>query len=378
MSVDASGATAGERAEGAMSILQSLFAGKSRDLVGLDISASAVKLVELSRRGDRYTLEAYAIEPLPANAVNDKQAIDPQVVGECIARAVAHAGTRLKQAAVAVAGASVITKVIQMPESLSELDLEEQIKVEADQYIPYALDEVALDFRVIGPGAPGSAQVDVLLAACRKEQVETRCAAIEIAGLKPVVVDIESNALQNSALLLQPQMPDGGHGRTIALIDMGATTTSVLILHDLQAVYTRAQSFGGRQLLEDMMRYYGMTLEEAQQARRFNNLPDGFATDVLEPFIADMGQQIERSLQFFFASSSQHGQIDQVLLAGGCAGIEGVDRQLHGQLRIPVAIAEPFAGMGYSSRIKPAALTRDAASLLIAGGLALRAFDPPN
>ena len=359
-----------------MSIMQSLFGTKSRELIGLDISSSAIKLVELAKRGDRYTVESYAIEPLPANAVADKQILDPQAVAECIARAVNRAGTRIRQAALAVSGASVITKIIQMPESLSELDLEEQIKVEADQYIPYSIDEVALDFQVLGQSAAGSGQVDVMLAACRKDQVETRCAAIELAGLTPKIVDIEANALQNSALLLRHQMPDRGRDRTIALIDMGATTTSVLVLQNLQAVYTRDQSFGGRQLLEDMMRYYGMTLEEASQARRFNNLPDGFELEVLEPFVADMGQQIDRSLQFFFASSPQHGQIDQIILAGGCSGIEHVDRQLADQLQIPVVIAQPFANLSASPRAKPSQLSRDSASLLIASGLALRAFDP--
>ncbi|MDZ4077517.1 pilus assembly protein PilM [Hydrocarboniphaga sp.] len=359
-----------------MSIMQSLFGSKSRELIGLDISSSTIKLVELARRGDRYAVESYAIEPLPANAVADKQILDPQAVGECIVRAVNRSGTRTRQAALAVSGASVITKIIQMPESLSELDLEEQIKVEADQYIPYSIDEVALDFQVLGASAVGAGQVDVMLAACRKDQVETRCAALEIAGLTPKIVDIEANALQNSALLLRHQMPDRGHNRTIALIDMGATTTSVLVLQNLQAVYTRDQSFGGRQLLEDMMRYYGMTLEEASQARRFNNLPDGFELEVLAPFVADMGQQIDRSLQFFFASTSQHGQIDQIILAGGCAAIDHVDRQLADQLQIPVAVAQPFAHVGVAARAKPAQLARDSASLLIASGLAMRAFDP--
>lgn len=359
-----------------MSIKQALFGGKSRDLIGLDISSSAVKLVELARRGDRYHVESYAIEPLPANAMADKQILDPQAVGECIARAVTQSGTRNPRAAVAVSGASVITKVIQMPDSLSEHDLEEQIKVEADQYIPYSIDEVALDFQVLGPSEAGSGQVDVLLAACRKEQVESCCAALEVAGLEPAVVDIEANALQNSALLLRGQMIDGGVGRTIALVDMGATTTSVLVLQNLQRVYTRDQSFGGRQLLEDMVRYYGMTLEEAQQARRFGNVPDGFELEVLAPFVSDMAQQIDRSLQFFFASSAQHAQVDQVLLAGGCASIDGVDRTLSDQLQIPTRIAQPFATMTIASRAKPQQLARDAASLLIASGLALRAFDP--
>lgn len=359
-----------------MSIMQSLFGGGSRDLIGLDISSSAVKLLELSRRGDRFHVETYAIEPLPPHAVADKQIVDHQVVGECIARAVNRAGTRTRQAALAVSGASVITKIIQMPASLSEHDLEEQIKVEADQYIPYSIDEVHIDFQVLGPSSAGAGSVDVLLAACRKEQVEQRCAALEIAGLTPRIVDIENNALQNSSLFLQHQMPDAGRGKTIALIDMGATTTSVLVLHDLQSVYTREQSFGGRQLTDDIMRYYGLGPEEAAKAKRFNSLPDDYSFNVLMPFVADMGQQIDRSLQFFFASSSQHTQIDQIILAGGCAEIAGVDQSIEEQLNIPTVVAKPFAHMSVSPKAKPAQLAKDAASLLLACGLAYRAFDP--
>ncbi len=362
-----------------MSIMQSLFGGmggKDRALIGLDISSSAVKLVELAQRGNRFHVETYAIEPLPANAVADKQILDAPAVGQTVARALARSGARTRQAAVAVSGASVITKIIQMPESLSELDLEEQIKVEADQYIPYSIDQVALDFQVLGPGAAGSGTVDVLLAGCRKEDVETRCATLELAELQPKVVDIEANALQNAALFLQHQMKDGGRDKTIALVDMGCTNTSILVLQNLQPVYTRDSGFGSRQLLDDMMRYYGMTLEEATQARRFHNEPEGFDLEVLAPFVSDMGQQIDRSLQFFFASSSQHAQIDQIILAGGCATIPDAARTLTDQLQIPVVVAEPFAGMSVSAKARPTQLAADAAALLIACGLAYRAFDP--
>lgn len=364
--------------KGDMSIMQSLFGGGSRELIGLDISSSAVKLLELSRRGDTYQVEAYAVEPLPPNAVTDKQITDPRVVGECIARAVARSGTRTRHAALAVAGASVITKIIQMPASLSESDMEEQIKVEADQYIPYPIEEVNLDFQILGKGDAASGSVDVLLAACRKEQVEQRCAALEIAGLIPKVVDIEAYALENACLFLRHQMPDQGRGRTVAVVDMGANTTSVLVLHDLQTVYTRDQVFGGRQLTDDIMRHYGMTAEQASKAKNYGNLPESYEHEVLAQFVADMGQQIDRSLQFFFAASSQYTQIDQIILAGGCAEIPGVDSVIGERLRIPAVVARPFAGMSLSAKAKPGQLAKDEASLLIACGLAYRAFDPES
>lgn len=358
-----------------MAIFQSLLNRRSPQLVGLDISSSAVKLLELSRKGTRYHVEAYAIEPLPPNAIADKQIADPKAVGETIGRAVNRSGTRTRQAAIAVSGASVITKVVEMPKTLSGDDMEEQIKAEADQYIPYPIDEVSLDFEVLGPSAKNTEMVEVVLAACRREQVEQLCAAVELAGLKPTVVDVEAYALENACQFLEHQMPDGGRQKTIAVVDMGATMTSVLILHDRKTVYTRDQLFGGRQLTEDIMRSYAMSFEDASKAKRSGNLPESYATEVLAHFVADMAQQIDRSLQFFFSAVTQYNTIDQIILAGGCAQIAGVDASVQERLQIPTVVARPFAQMSIASRAKPANLAQDEASLLIAAGLAYRAFD---
>jgi type IV pilus assembly protein PilM len=358
-----------------MAILQSLFGGGSQELVGLDISSSAVKLLELSRRGDKFHVETYAVEPLSPNAVNEKQVADPKLVSEAIARAVNRAGTRTRQAALAVAGASVITKIVQMSSTLSENDMEEQIRAQADQYIPYPIEEVNLDFQMIGASEKGTGNVDVLLAACRKEQVESRCAAAEMAGLTPKVVDIEAYALENACQFLRHQMPAQGRGKTVAVVDVGASTTSLLVLHDFQTVYTRDQNFGGRLLTEEIMRQYGMSYEEAGKAKKFGNLPENYESEVLPSFVADMGQQIDRSLQFFFAASSKHPTVDQLIIAGGCAHIPNVDALIQERLRIPTVIARPFASMSVSAKAKPSVLAKDEASMLIACGLAYRAFD---
>lgn len=358
-----------------MSIMQSLFGGGSQELVGLDISSSAVKLLELSRRGDRFHVETYAVEPLPPNAVNEKQIADPKLVADSISRAISRAGTRTRYAAMAVAGASVITKVIQMSSTLSEHDMEEQIKAQADQYIPYPIEEVNLDFQVMGASEKGTGNSDVLLAACRKEQVESRCAAAEMAGLTPKVMDIEAYALENACQFLRHQMPSKGVKKTVAVVDIGANATSLLVLHDLQTIYTRDQTFGGKQLTEEIMRQYGMSFEEAGKAKKFGNLPETYETEVLPAFVADMGQQIDRSLQFFFAASGKHSNIDQVILAGGCAHIPNVDVLIQERLRIPTVIARPFASMTVSAKARPSVLAKDEASMLIAAGLAYRAFD---
>jgi type IV pilus assembly protein PilM len=358
-----------------MSIMRGLFGKESQELIGLDISSSSVKLLELSRSGDRYRVESYAVEPLAPNLVTDKQITDPEAVGQAIARAVARAGTRTQQAAVAVAGASVISKVIQMPASLKEDDLEEQIKVEADQHIPYPIEEVSVDFQVLGPSERSEDLVDVLLAACRKEQIESRVLALEIAGLKPRIVDIEVYAMENACQLLRQDMPNQGEDQTIAVVDMGASNTSIQVLHSLKTVYTREASFGGRQLTEDIMRVFGMSYEEAGRAKRAGTLPDNYEDDVLSHFIADMAQQVDRSLQFFFSAAAQYRSVDQIILAGGCAHIPNVDQIIQQRLGIPTIVARPLSGMSVASRAKPGQLAKDEAALMIACGLASRAFD---
>jgi type IV pilus assembly protein PilM len=354
--------------------LQNLFKGEASSLLGLDISSSSVKLVELSRSGDGYRVDACSSEPLPQGAVTDKQITDPVAVGDAIARAVAKTGTGTKQAAVAVAGSSVITKIITMSSSLNDDELEQQIRLEADQYIPYPIDEVNLDFQVLGPVANAPESAEVLLAVCRRDTVETRVAALEAAGLKAKVVDVEAHTLQNAIHLLSHQMPDGGTGKTVALIDIGSTGTGVHILHNFEMVYSREQSFGGKQLTDEIMRHYGISQAEAEQAKRQGNMQD-YESTVLPHFLDDMAQQIERSLQFFFSSVPRFNAVDQIILAGGCASIPGVEQAMMQRLNIPTVVAKPFENMRTAWRVKKAELDVSQPAMLIAAGLALRAFD---
>ncbi|BAZ92473.1 pilus assembly protein PilM [Thiohalobacter sp. COW1] len=351
-----------------------IFKSRKPPLVGLDISSTAVKLLELSRSGDRYRVESYAVEPLPPNSVVEKSVTDAEAVGEAVRRAVKRSGTRARHAAVAVAGSSVITKIIPMPASLSDADMEAQIELEADQYIPYPLEEVYKDFEILGPSANNPDTVDVLLAASRSENVDMRRAAVEAGGLDTRVVDIEAYALENAFSLLSSQLEDEGIEKTVAVVDIGATMTTLNVLHDLKIIYTRDQVFGGKQLTEEIMRRYGLSYEEAGMAKRQGGLPDNYVPEVLEPFKEAMAQQVNRSLQFFF-SSSQYNSIDQIVLAGGSASIPGVDSLIQDQLGIDTLIANPFANMSLASRIKTQSLSNDAPALMIACGLALRSFD---
>ncbi len=352
-----------------------LFIGrKTPTILGLDISSTAVKLLELSRTGSRYRVESYAVEPLPPNSVVEKSIADVEAVGEAIRRAVKRSGTRAKHAAVAVSGSAVITKVISMPASLKPDEMESQIELEADQYIPYPLEEVNLDFEVLGPSQKNPDMVDVLLAASRSENVDTRVAAVELGGLIAKVVDVEAYAMENVFGLIAAQMPAQGDGSTIAVVDVGATMTTLNVLHDGKIIYTRDQVFGGKQLTEEIMRRYGLSYEEAGMAKRQGGLPDNYVPEVLEPFKEAMAQQVSRSLQFFF-SSSQYNSVDHIVMAGGSASIAGVDEQIEGKVGTGTTVANPFANMSLSPRVKPQTLSNDAPSLMIACGLALRSFD---
>ncbi len=357
-----------------MAQLSRLFARKKPSVLGLDISTTAVKLLELSKSGERYRVESYAVEPLPPNSVIEQNISDVEGVGEAIKRAVKRSGTKLKLSAAAVAGSAVITKVISMPASLSDEEMEGQIELEADQYIPYPLDEVNLDFEVIGPSEEDPDRVDVLLAASRSENVDVRVDAIEISGLTPKIIDVEAFAMENAFQLIAEQIPDHGIDKTIAVVDIGATMTTLNVLHDLKTIYTREQVFGGKQLTEEIQRRYGLSYEEAGMAKRQGGLPDNYVPEVLEPFKEAMAQQVSRSLQFFFVAG-QHSSVDYIILAGGSSSIPGVDELIESKLGVPTIVANPFTTMSIAPKIKAQVLSNDAPALMIACGLALRSFD---
>lgn len=351
------------------------FPGKHRSVLGLDITSSSIKLIELGLSGGQYSVESYAAEATPQNAMNEKAIVDVDAIGEAIARAARRAGARTKDVAVAIAGDAAITKVIQMPRNLNDADLEAQVEMQADQYIPFPMEEVAYDFEVLGTSEKDPESIDVLLVASRSENVEQRRAAVAAAGLSTRIVDVEAFALENACRLMTHQMPDGGVDRNVAVVDFGASTTTFSVLRNLKVMYTRDFAFGGQQLTEEIMRTYGLSLEEAGRAKKEGGLPANYQADVLDPFIDDMTQQISRSLQFYLASGSGREQPEKVLICGGCANIPGVAEVVQSRIGIEAVRGDPLGQMKISSRARAQTVQRDAVSLLTACGLALRSFD---
>lgn len=352
---------------------------KNKSVLGVDISSTSVKILELSQSGQQYRVEGYAVEPLPENAVVEKHINDVEAVGNTVSRALQKMKTRVKGAACAVSGSSVITKTIEMNQGLSQEDIEEQIVLDSDQYIPFPLDEVAMDFDIIGPSPTNASAMEVQLAASKKDIVEDRQLALEAAGLTAEMVDVEIYALLRTFSMLLPQMgdelanTDNPQALTIAVMDVGHTMATLTVMTGERIIYTREQVFGGKQLTEEIMRRYGVSLPEAGLAKKQGGLPDDYQSEVLEPFKEATVQQVARSLQFFFASTD-YNDVDYIFLAGGSSAIPGLAAMVQEKIGTSTLLANPFANMSLANRVNAANLSNDAPSLLVACGLALRSF----
>ena len=357
--------------------LKSLFQRQPEPLIGLDISATAVKLVELARHGqDGWTLERCTMVPLPPGCIVDGSIANMDEVSATIHRLLAKSGTRTKNVALALPASAVITKKVILPGALSDQEMEIQVESEASQYLPFALEEVRLDFCVIGPNAKNPGDVDVLLAATRKEKAHERQEAAEIAGLKPTVLDIESYAalLAVQRVLDHPQAPTHvGEADLAVLINVGDRGYTMQVLRGEEILFDHEQGMGGAQLTQAIARYYSIPPEEAEQKKRNDNLPDDYATAVLAPFVKNLALDIGRSLQFFFTSTPYHS-VQHILLFGGSAILEGLASAIQNETKVSTLVLDPFLGMELGSSINKSKIRKAAPAYLTACGLALRRF----
>jgi type IV pilus assembly protein PilM len=353
----------------------SIFNPKARPLLGLDISTSSVKMVELSDAGkEGYRVERFSTETLPRDAVVEGNIVKLEAVAEAVKKAWKRLGTPTRYVAMALPASNVITKKINVAAGQRESDLEALVESEATQYIPFSLDEVNLDFQVVGPAPNNPNDVEVLIAASRKEKVEDRIAVAEAAGLEPLVMDVESYAAQAAFELVEQRLPEGGKDQVIALFDIGANLTNLTIFRNDQHLYSRDQPFGGYQLTQEIMRHYGMSPDDAESAKRDNKLPENYENDLLRPFMDTLALECSRALQFFFTSTA-YSQVDHIILSGGSATIPGLDEVVAARTLVSSRVANPFLDMQLSQRVKPHTLAAAAPSLMVACGLALRRFD---
>ncbi len=349
-----------------------LYRKPNKGLVGVDISSTTVKLLELSVKNGRYWVESYALLPLPENSVVEKSILNSEAVGDALERVVNLSNPRSTNVAIAVPTSMVINKIIEMEADMTDEEREVQIRMDAEQYIPFPLDEVSLDFEVLPDRLANPNRVNVLLVATRTENVDSRAEVLDMAGLTAKIADVESYAMERAFAVFADTLPMGAN--TVGILDIGHTMTTLSVMQKGKIIYAREQVFGGKQLTQDVQSRYGLSFEEAGRAKKERSLPDDYDTEVLEPFLEAVVQQAARSLQFFF-SSSQFNEIDHILLAGGNANIPGLAKLLQQKLGYRVTIANPFLQMGFSPQIDIKKIENDASSLMVACGLALRSFD---
>lgn len=343
-------------------------------MLGIDVSSSSVKLVELSRnRAGELVLERCAMEPLERGWITDGNIEKFDEVAEAVRRVVRKSGSKTKNVALALPASAVITKKIVLPGGMTDRELEAQVESEANQYIPFSLDEVSLDFCVIGPSASSVGDVEVLIAASRKEKVSDRQGLAEAAGLKPVVMDVESYASRMAASRVIETLPNQGLDSLVALFEVGALTTSLQVMRNDDVLYERDQAFGGAQLTQLIVRQYGFSADEAEAKKRSGELPEDYKTAVLGPFIDSMAQEVGRALQFFF-TSTPHNRVDHILLAGGSAALPGLTEAVTQQTSFACMVINPFDAMEMGSAVQARKIAREAPSYLTSTGLALRRF----
>ena len=356
-------------------MLDNLWKKKTTMMVGIDIGSHAVKAVLLSQGSDGYILEDYAIEPMTRGAVIDREIQDIEAVGSVIAKIRQNISMKAKDAAAAVSGQTVISKIIYMDVALSEEELASQIEIEADSLIPYPLDEVSLDFETLDINESDPSKVNVLLSAARTESIEARVAALESGDFNTKVIDVESYAVSRSHDLCLSQLPDDAVDKMVAIVDIGATMTLFSATKAGKHVYSRDQMFGGEQYTRSIVSYYNKSFEDAEVAKVTNDLPPNYTFEVLAPFHTILMQQIRRAIQMFLTSSGVD-KVDYLIVSGGSAAIEGIDKLLTDELGIHTVIANPFGSMEIATTITEEEITQVAPQLMVATGLALRSFTP--
>lgn len=357
-----------------MSFLDVLLGRKHPPMIGLDISSSSVKLVELGQSSTgEYVVERFASEPFEKGWIADGQIEKFDEVAEAVRKVITKSGTKTKQVAMAMPQSAVITKKIMLPAGLREEELELQVETEANQYIPFSLDEVSLDFCVIGPSPTSAGDVEVLIAASRKDRVQDRQGLAEAAGLKPVILDIESHASRLAVGRLVSNLPGEGRDALVALFEIGAETTSLKVLRDNELLYDRDQAFGGGQLTQLISRQYGFSFEEAEAKKLSGDLPEDYQSSLLVPFVDSLSQEIGRALQYFFTSTPHH-KVHYIMLAGGTAALPGLKERVTELTGFASMIVNPFESMKLGSAVRESKLRREAPSYLTACGLAMRRF----
>lgn len=354
-----------------LSVLKQFYK-RNHTVVGIDISASSIKLLEISNHADpRPCIQGLALEQLPKNAIEGNDIRDTEAVANCIRKAMLLSGIKSKQAVMAIPDTLVMTKVVQMEEGLNEAELEELIVMDADKYISYPIDEVNMDFEILGPSSKNPMLVDVLIVASRAENIRSRLEVATKAGLEVKVIDVESYAAGRAAQLLFDQIAEKDKNKIIAIIDIGAMYTHLYVLHGTRVIFAREEEFGGKQLIDAIAQHYSLSYEEAFQLKIDNKLPASYEEEILQPFTEGLLIQIKRTLQFFF-SIGHYDSVDHIFLAGGVSGLANLSQLVQEKTGIPTSLANLIERFRWDKHLNSDSIRKLGPSLLVVSGLALR------
>lgn len=338
---------------------------KKKSTLGIDISSSSIKILQLSHHEFDYCVEQYASHPLFAVGMGIKD------IAAVIKKLISSNAFTSQSIVVAVPNSSTISKVIQINQETTENELESLVLLEAEQSIPYPLDEINLDYAVLGPSSIKLGLRDLLIIASRAENVNIRVEAPKLAGLEVNVVDVESYAIERAAQLIKSQLPSDGENKLVAIIDFGSSHTRCFLLHNLKVISSLEEDYGENRLINDVMRHYGVSHQDARQAIEENSLFDDYQTHVLSPFIKNISLQVKRTLQFFY-SSSEYSSVDQLVIAGGVARYPGISQLLEDNLGLPTIIANPMETLRFHPSVDRELLLSESPNLMMVCGLALR------
>ena len=347
-----------------------LFSSKSKAVVGVDIGTHSIKVVELSGSAANPRVVAWGVAPLPGNAFTENAIANVDAVTDVLSNVIVKSGIKGTEIAVAISSSHAITKILGMPVDLNDIELEEQINIEALHFIPYPIDEVNLDFEVMGKSSTNDQENDVLLVACRRTIVDDYIDLVENAGLTLKYVDIDTYAVERT---YRSQNNLGANSNEpVAIFDIGTNNSHLMVVNDSGIIYSRHQNFGATQLVKLIRKEYGVSADEAQEILNSSQPPGDFISAVQEPFVEMLQQEVSRALQFFYSSSS-FSNIDSVVLCGACCALEGLASDLEVKMRAKVSVMDPVANATVQTNRE--GVKKVAPSLSIAYGLALRGIN---
>jgi len=345
--------------------------GSLFSMVGVDFGCQTIKAVMVSGKPGRYQIDACVEVATPKGAVVDFQLQDIEKASQAIKQLLKLLPAKGKFAATAVSGSNVITKVTQVDSKLNELELESHIQMEAEQLIPFPLDEISLDFEVLGPNLSDPTRNDVLVSAARTDSISGRVSALQDAGITVKVVDVGLHALGRSVVSLLPELVEAKSQAVCAVVDIGAVSLTFGVMVNGEMIYSRLQSFGGENFTQSIASFYSMPMDEAERAKVQNKLPPDAEMDVLSPYITLLIQQVRRNVQLF-CSSSGYREIDMLVLSGGGSLLPGLSEQLALELQVEVVHPDPFT---IAPKLRTE-INKHGAKYMTALGLALRSFIP--